>query len=205
MQITSRRAKSPIQWATGGEREGDLRAELRTPLDKRGIRLYGSVKKHIQTVGGQDIRSAIQRLEKQAHQAQDLTCPYLCVYMIANPIPGKTSYEESRFTGRNRDGDPHSPNAEIWGPEFIFPYISGHQPWTIFKLAWDVWGKERPYYTLKHRRETTRLLMAKLHQLGLVGKGGKLDADALLKAINKTDKFEEYAPEAGENNSPDEG
>src|SRR5690606_26233304 len=66
-------------------REGDIVADIETPKFSQGIRLYMSVKKSKDTVGGQDIGGVIRRLESLAKEEKNLTRPYLCVLCVATP------------------------------------------------------------------------------------------------------------------------
>lgn len=60
-----------------GTREGDVVADIRTPVIEGGMmRLYISVKKSLDTVGGQDIRATIHRLEDVALLDKNLNAPY---------------------------------------------------------------------------------------------------------------------------------
>ena len=148
MQTLGTRTNSTIERAYPGQREGDIVADLKTPGDQRGIRLYGSVKKNRQTVGGQDFGDAGGRLEAFAIGDQARNRPYLCAYIAVNPIPGKRTYEDSRFIAGNRGGQRHSQNGEIWGPEFIFPYVCGHSPAQIYEMARPIVEEQFPYYTV---------------------------------------------------------
>jgi hypothetical protein len=49
-----------------GKREGDAEAEIDTPGFAKGLRLFISVKKSSDTVGGQDVGGVIRRLEAMA-------------------------------------------------------------------------------------------------------------------------------------------
>ena len=72
-----------------GRREEDVVADIKTPGFNKNLRLYMSVKKSIDTVGGQDIPGVIKRLEDAVKEEKNLTSPYLCVLAIATPIKGK--------------------------------------------------------------------------------------------------------------------
>ncbi|MBM3404464.1 MAG: hypothetical protein FJY10_06195 [Bacteroidetes bacterium] len=108
-----------------GSREGDVVADVETPGFEAGIRLYMSIKKSSDTVGGQDIGGVIRRLENEAKNEKNLTRPYLCVLGIATPAKGKLRNFSDRKIKMNKQGQPYSLNCEVWGPGFLFPYITG--------------------------------------------------------------------------------
>jgi hypothetical protein len=152
-----------------GKKEGDVEADIDTPGFSKGLRLYMSVKKSADTVGGQDVAGMIRRLEAMAAEDKNLTRPYLCVACIATPPRGKIqSYQESRQMRRNNEGHPYSPNCEIWLPGFIFPFISGLYPNEIYKAALAKVGEFLPFYSLPLREECAELLTKELSKLGLV-------------------------------------
>ncbi len=152
-----------------GKKEGDVEADIDTPNFSRGLRLFMSVKKSADTVGGQDVGGMIRRLEAMAAEDKNLTRPYLCVACIATPPGGKLrAYTDSRLMRRNNEGYPYSPNCEIWLPGFIFPFISGLQPKDIYKAAFAKVGEFLPFYALSQRKECAALLTQELNKLGLV-------------------------------------
>ena len=71
-----------------GKREGDAEVEIDTPSFSKGLRLFISVKKSSDTVGGQDVGGVIRRLEGVALEDKNLTRPYLCVVCFATPQRG---------------------------------------------------------------------------------------------------------------------
>jgi hypothetical protein len=99
-----------------GSREGDVVADIDTPDFERGIRLYMSIKKSKDTVGGQDISGVIRRLESEAKAEKNLNRPYLCVVGIATPSKGKLKGYEDRTTKVDKSGKAYSLNCEFWGP-----------------------------------------------------------------------------------------
>ena len=105
-------------WAVfDGANEGDIVADVDTPGFENGLRLYISVKKSKDTVGGQDISGVIRRLEGLAKAEKNLTRPYLCVLCVATPSNGKLlGYCEDRKLKKNREGHYLSLNCECWGP-----------------------------------------------------------------------------------------
>jgi hypothetical protein len=118
-----------------GSYEKDIVADVETPNFEPGLRLYISIKKSQDTVGGQDISGVIRRLENEAKAEKNLNRPYLCVMGIATPSKGKLRGFDDRKIKTNRLGQPYSLNCEFWGPGFIFPYITGHEAFVIYKLA----------------------------------------------------------------------
>jgi len=114
-------------------REGDIVADIETPTFQQGLRLYISVKKSADTVGGQDIPGVIRRIESVAKEDKNRARPYLCVICIATPSHGKLlSYSEDRRVKCNTSGSPYSLNCEHWGPGFVFPYITGRNAREIY-------------------------------------------------------------------------
>lgn len=108
---------SNIQDAKDGSREGDIIADLKTVRFGPGIRVYGSVKKSGDTVGGQDFEAAVHRLERVAREDQGRRKPYLCAFMIGNPVKGIVrAYKNSRYIRGDRLGRAYSENGEVWEP-----------------------------------------------------------------------------------------
>lgn len=152
-----------------GKREGDVELEIEPALFPKGLRLFISVKKSADTVGGQDIGGVIRRLEAIALEDKNLTRPYLCVVCFATPQRGVIlPYERGRTVRRNRDGYPYSPNCEVWSPGFVFPYICGLEPEVVYRTALQQVGTFLPFHTLTRRVECGSLLASRLRQLGLV-------------------------------------
>lgn len=160
-----------------GKREGDVEVEIETPGFAKGLRLFISVKKSSDTVGGQDIGGVIRRLEGIATEDKNLTRPYLCVVCIATPQRGVIlPYELGRSIRRNRDGYPYSPNCEVWSPGFVFPYVSGLEAEEVYRTALQQVGTFLPFHTLARREECSQQLVEELKRRGLVNaKTGKLD------------------------------
>jgi hypothetical protein len=160
-----------------GKREGDAEAEIDTPGCPKGLRLFISVKKSSDTVGGQDIGGVIRRLEAIALEDKNLTRPYLCVVCYATPQRGIIlPYEEGRSTRRNRDGYPYSPNCEIWSPGFVFPYICGLDAEGVYRAALQTVGDFLPFHSLSQREKCGKMLAAELKKLKLVNaETGRLD------------------------------
>jgi hypothetical protein len=160
-----------------GTKEGDVEADIDTPGFSKGLRLFMSVKKSADTVGGQDVDGMIRRLEAMAREDKNLTRPYLGVVCIATPPRGRIlSYQESRTLKRNTAGQPYSPNCEVWSPGFIFPFISGLHPNEVYQAALAQVGKYLPFHALAQREGCAVLLSAELTKLGLVNmQTGTLD------------------------------
>ena len=185
MRIThTENRRSNIEAVFDGSREGDIIAEVKTPQFSRGLRLYGSVKKSSDTVGGQDVPGVIRRLESEALSEKNITRPYLCVFMYAEPPGGRLkSYTDSRSLRNNREGYPFSQNCESWEPGFIFPYISGRAPIDIYKIALSRVEHFLPFYTVDYRAECAILLKNRLMELGLINSSGKIDTTRFLEFI----------------------
>jgi hypothetical protein len=179
-----------------GNREGDAEVEIETPGFARGLRLFISVKKSSDTVGGQDIGGVIRRLENIAIGDKNLTRPYLRVVCFATPQRGIIlPYEQARSMRRNRDGYPYSPNCEVWSPGFVFPYVSGLLAEDIYRVSLQEVGAYLPFHSLSHRRECGRLLAKELRRLNLVNDAsGRLDAG----------RFQEFTTERRINDTLDD-
>jgi hypothetical protein len=174
-----------LRWpSVGAFDESDLLAEIDTPGFAKGLRLYMSIKKSADTVGGQDIGSAIARLEALPKNDKQLNRPYLCVFGIATPSRGKIlPYADDRKIRRNRHGHAYSVNCEHWGPGFLFPYITGREPTDIYQLAYGRVAKYLPFKTLEHRKACAELLGIKLSELGLVRDDGTINPDMFLRFV----------------------
>ena len=152
-----------------GKREGDVEADIDTPGFPKGLRIFMSVKKSADTVGGQDVAGMFKRLEDMASEDKNLTSPYLGVVCIATPPRGKIlSYNDARSMKRNSSGHPYSPNCEVWTPGFVFPFISGLHPNDIYRAALAKVGEYLPFHSLVQRKRCSELLAAELSKLDLV-------------------------------------
>ncbi|MBI4024312.1 MAG: hypothetical protein HY360_04980 [Verrucomicrobia bacterium] len=161
--------KSRFTQVYDGKREGDVEAEIDTPKFSRGLRLYISVKKSSDTVGGQDIGGVFSRLETLAKQDKNLNRPYMGVVVVATPPRGLTQgYEESRIVRCKDDGSPYSPNCEVWYPGFIYPFVCGREANDVYREALKQVGQYLPFNTLTHRAECAALLADELKELGVV-------------------------------------
>ncbi|MGD1089364.1 MAG: hypothetical protein ABR955_11660, partial [Verrucomicrobiota bacterium] len=141
--------KTQYKQVYDGKREGDVEAELETPKFSRGLRLFISVKKSGDTVGGQDIGGVFSRLEKLAKQDKNLTRPYMGVVAVATPPRGVTyDYESSRSIRCKDDGSPYSPNCEVWYPGFIYPFVCGREAGDVYKEALKQVANYLPFNTL---------------------------------------------------------
>ena len=161
-----------------GKQEGDVEAEITPPGLPSGLRLYISVKKSKDTVGGQDIAGVMSRLETLGKEDKNLSKPYLGVFAIATPPKGKVdSYSKSRKILNKKDGNPYSPNIEVWLPGFIFPFICGKSPKEVYSRTHSFISNYIPFNTLKYKDECSILLEKRLKELNLVNKRtDKIDA-----------------------------
>lgn len=181
MRASSRVNGSSFLNANDGKREGDVEADIR-PHGYNQMRLYISVKKSSDTVGGQDLGDAIKRLERVAKDDQNRTAPYLCAIAIANPTKGRIAgYRASRQIKYNSSGSPYSWNCELWGPGFIFPYATGRSASNIYREAAKVAGDYLPFYSLKFRKESSELLVKELVKMGIANEQGKVIIDKLFE------------------------
>ena len=188
MEASRNNGNCQIMRVSDGDREGDVIADIMPANFPNGLRLYMSVKKSSDTVGGQDVKGAIERLEKLAKQAKNLTSPYLCVIAIATPTRGKIlGYDQSRSIRYNQDGHAHSQNCEIWEPGFIFPYISGRSASEIYMESQKIVRTHMPFYSLKFRAECNELLKSKLKDLEISNTEGIIVSEKLFEYVIKED------------------
>jgi hypothetical protein len=167
-----------------GYQEGDVVADIETPGFSKGLRLYISVKKSSDTVGGQDFGGVVNRLERIVKQEKNLTRPYLCVFCVATPSAGKLlTFEKDRKIKCDKNEKPYSLNCEVWGPGFVFPYITGRNAREIYQIGIRRAADQLPFLTLKYRQECSRLLIARLGEMGLLGRNSKLDPRKFLNFI----------------------
>jgi hypothetical protein len=180
-----------------GKREGDAEVEIDTPDFPKGLRLFISVKKSSDTVGGQDVGGVIRRLEGMALEDKNLTRPYLCVVCFATPQRGVIlPYERGRSVRRNRDGYPYSPNCEVWSPGFVFPYVCGLDAEDVYRSALQTVGKFLPFHTLAQRKKCGKLLAEELTNLDLVDpKAKRLDPLKFQKFVTERKQEIESADE----------
>lgn len=158
--------------------EGDIMADMNTP--KSGLRLYMSVKKSKDTVGGQDIGDAIKRLEKVAKNDKNRTRPYLCVLCVATLPKGKISSYSDRRIKCDKQGRYPSLNCEIRGPGFVFPYITGREPIEIYTHAIKRVAGHLPFMTLRFRKQCSVLLKQKLQSVGLLNRDETVNPEKFL-------------------------
>jgi len=184
MRESSKAEKTNIEAVFDGSREGDVVADIRTPGFKSGVRMYASVKKSADTVGGQDVPGVIRRLESGAKAEKNITRPYICVFCYATPSAGKIkTYGESRSVKYNNEGHPFSENCESWEPGFIYPFICGRSAIDIYKLSISKIGAFMPFYSLRFKKECSDLLKEKLSEMGLINPAGKIDQNKFLEFI----------------------
>jgi len=89
MNASKLRGNKYIIGAADDPGTGDIIADIKPPNFGNQIKLYMSVKKSADTVGGQDVEGVIAKLEKIPKQDKNLNSPYLCVIAIATPKQGK--------------------------------------------------------------------------------------------------------------------
>lgn len=184
MRAASKMKKSSIEAVFDGSNEGDVVADIKTPRLKSGLRVYASIKKSADTVGGQDVPGVVRRLEAVAKAEKNITRPYLCVFCYATPYGGKIhSYKDSRSVKYNNEGHPFSENCESWEPGFIFPYICGRSAIDIYKLSITKVGNYLPFFTVQYRKECAQLIKKKFMDMGLVKTDGALDEVKFIKFI----------------------
>jgi len=180
--------KSRFTQVYDGKREGDVEAEIDTPVFKPGLRLYISVKKSSDTVGGQDIGGVFARLESLAKQDKNLTRPYIGIVAIATPPKGIIcDFSNSRTIKFKDDGSPYSPNCEVWYPGFIYPFVCGLDPYDVYRESLKQVGNYLPFNSLKYREECSALLSEELKRLNLVDNStGRIDPHKFQEFICKT-------------------
>jgi hypothetical protein len=166
-----------------GSREGDIVADIETQGFEKGIRLYMSIKKSKDTVGGQDIGGVIRRIESEAKNEKNLNRPYLCVIGIATPSKGKLKGYKDRSIRIDKGGKPYSLNCEFWGPGFIFPYITGLDAIEIYKIGIRQISNYLPFMTLRFKEQCSELLQEELMKLDLLDDENKIDENKYLQFI----------------------
>jgi len=164
-------------------REGDIVADISTPGFEKGIRLYISIKKSKDTVGGQDVGGVIRRLENEAKAEKNLSRPYLCVIGIATPSKGKLKGYDDRTIRTTSSGGAYSLNCEFWGPGFLFPFITGHNAVEIYQRSIKRVSGFLPFMTINFKNECSLLLKSELENLGLINNSNKIDIDKFLNYI----------------------
>ncbi|WAC05233.1 MAG: hypothetical protein OS112_00990 [Methanoregula sp.] len=188
MEASRQNGNIHIIRASDGTREGDVLADLKPPGCEVGLRLYMSVKKSADTVGGQDVEGVVKRLERVAKQEKNLTSPYLCVIAIATPQNGRIqSYDNSRSVKYNQDGYPYSENCEVWTPGFIYPFISGRSAIEIYSESMKFIDANMPFNSLKYREECNRLLKNKLIEMGISNSEGMVVKEKLFEYVAHED------------------
>jgi hypothetical protein len=155
-------------------REGDIVADIETPGLSSGLRLYMSVKKSKDTVGGQDIPGVISRIESVAKQEKNLTRPYICVICFATPSDGILHGYDDRQIKCSNQGSPYSLNCEFWGPGFVFPYVTGRNAREIYLEGIKRVANHLPFLTLRYRKQCAILLKKRLLALNLLDSNGKI-------------------------------
>lgn len=165
-----------------GPREGDIIADVETRSFRPGLRLYISVKKSADTVGGQDVPGVIRRIESVAKEEKNLTRPYLCVICIATPSGGKLlSFNDDRCVKCDRSGNAYSLNCEHWGPGFVFPYVTGRNAKEIYMEGIKRVSEHLPFLSLKYREECSKLLKRRLRELDLLQNNGRVSPEKFLQ------------------------
>lgn len=184
IKVAKQSGKTNIINVFDGTQEGDVVADIQTPKFDNNLRIYMSVKKSEDTVGGQDFPGVVRRLENVAKSEKNLTSPYICVIAIATPTRGKfCSYHEGRRIKCNREGQPYSLDCEVWMPGFIYPYLTGLRPIAIYKESIKIAKQYIPFYTLKVRKEAGELLKQKFIDMGICDLEGKIDPEAFFNFV----------------------
>ncbi|MDG6997967.1 MAG: hypothetical protein JRN15_02510 [Nitrososphaerota archaeon] len=149
------------------------------------VRLYISVKKSPDTVGGQDFEGAVKRLEKLAKSDKNVTSPYICVIAVATSKGKIASYKQSRKMRRDSNGRLYSTKSEQWGPGFIYPYITGKPASYIYKEAEKLVNEYYPFYSLQFKDECSKLLKDELVRRGVAKEDGTIAVDDFLSYVAK--------------------
>lgn len=164
-------------------REGDVVADIDTPNFEPGLRIYMSVKKSKDTVGGQDVGGVIKRLENEAKAEKNMNRPYLCVVGIATPSKGKLKGFDDRSIRSTSSGGTYSLNCEFWGPGFIFPYITGKSAIELYTRSINRVSDYLPFMTIAFKKECSFLLKQELSKLGLITLQNRIDTTKFLNFI----------------------
>ena len=186
LQKVARRNESFVVSATDGEREGDIRADIIPHNFSKGLRLYISVKKSSDTIGGQDKEGAIRRLESLAKSDKNVTSPYLCVFAIATPKGKLNDYRDGRKVIRDNKKRLVSHFAEDWDPSFLYPYITGRSANDVYGEARKIVSEYFPFYSLIYAREASNLLGIELTKRGILSEDGKVVENKIYGYITNT-------------------
>jgi hypothetical protein len=182
--IASDQTDSPFMGAaTGGPREGDVIAYMEPDSFEKGLKLYISVKKSGDTIGGQDKAGAVRRLEQVAKEDQSRTSPYLCVFAIMTPKGKVRKYKEDRKRLRDNKQRYVSENSEDWGPGFVYPFVTGRSAYDIYNEAGKVVKEYFPFYSVQFKKEASELLKDELVKRGIADENGDVVTDQLFRYI----------------------
>lgn len=176
--------KASIPSSDSGE---DIMADVKTPGDERGLRLYISVKKSDDTLGGRDIEGAVTQLEAAAEADKNRTSPYMCVIAIATPNKGKVykEYDRGRKIRTRKHGRLFSPNFEVWQAGFLYPYITGHSPVVIYKEGAKLVKNYFPFYSVRFKNRCADELKKELIKLRIATNEGSLIKEALAQYVTQ--------------------
>lgn len=184
--IASDQVDSPFMVnATGGPREGDVIAYMEPDSFKKGLKLYISVKKSGDTIGGQDKAGAVRRLEQVAKEDQSRTSPYLCVFAIMTPKGKVAKYKADRKMLRDNKKRLVSNFSEDWGPGFVYPFVTGRSAYDIYNEAGKVVEDYFPFYSVRFKEEASDLLKRELIKRGIANKAGEVITDQLFRYITR--------------------
>jgi hypothetical protein len=171
--------------ATGGPREGDVIAYMEPDSFEKGLKLYISVKKSGDTIGGQDKAGAVRRLEQVAKEDQSRTSPYLCVFAIMTPKGRVRNYKDDRKRLKDNKGRYVSDYSEDWGPGFVYPFVTGHSAYDVYAKAGKVVKEYFPFYSVQLKDEASALLKKELIKRGIADREGDVVADRLFRYITR--------------------
>lgn len=120
-------------------------------------------------------------------RSDPILSPYLCAICVATPPRGILRGYDDRKARCNQDGAPYSLNCEVWGPGFIFPYLTGHSAVSIYLLAVGRVAEYLPFMTLRHAEVCAKLLTRRLRDMQLLGDQGRIDPAAFVRFCNQAE------------------
>jgi hypothetical protein len=102
---------------------------------------------------------------------------------IATPSKGKLKDYSDRRIKANKLGQPYSLNCEVWGPGFIFPFITGLEANQIYQCSINKIGDFLPFLTIEFREECSRILVNELERYGLTDINNTINIENFLSFV----------------------
>ncbi|NJM42182.1 MAG: hypothetical protein HC853_16250 [Anaerolineae bacterium] len=114
-----------------GLKEADFNATISILGVSKRLGIYVSVKNRENTIGGPDWPKAIEKLEDDAISDKNMPDYYLCVFAFA------MQRGERRFK-RTRKKVLLSPNVELWGSDYFWPFFTNYSYEEIMQAVLQV-------------------------------------------------------------------